>query len=775
MLLAGYLAVLAGMTVASWLVIASAREVFRIGADLYTHPFTVSNAALDARHAASSIRNVMLYAILSEDARQLAQARAEVAELNDRLTENLDVIGKYFLGDLGEVEKARRDAAAWTDIRERIRAAAAAGDFHQAGELARTVGTDAFNSLSARLDYVVWFARNKAATFARQAQEESARANSRALWVLGLFALACLGMGLNSTRRIIGRLAEDEAGLRQAASVFDNTGDAVMITKPDGTILAVNRSFTRITGYGAAEVLGKPPSVIKSDRHQPEFYRAFWEDLRARGHWQGEIWNRRKDGEAFLAWESVSAVRDRDGRVDRYVAVFSDITELHRKDEQIKHQAFHDALTGLPNRLLLSDRLEHALSMARRYGAELALMFIDLNRFKVINDSLGHEAGDTLLVEVAERLKSTLRKSDTVARMGGDEFVVLITGFDDTNLVVNVAEKISLAMAEPVELGGRPLQVSASIGIALYPRDGQDALTLLKNADTAMFKAKKQDCESFCFFDQAMNDTAVERLEMEVALRRAIERKEFFLVYQPKIDLRTSVMVGVEALIRWNRPGFGTVSPASFIPLAEEVGLIGRIGDWVLEETCRQIDDWRVRGVDPPCVAVNVSARQFMSGDFADHVMAILGKYGVLPALIEVEITESAMMGDPEVAIRQIKALKDKGIAVSVDDFGTGYSSLSYLKQLPVGLIKVDRGFVRNVGSDKDNAAIVKAIQGMASALGLGMVAEGIESGEEEAFLKELGYGVGQGYRYATPLSPAELERWMDGRTMTCLTRGLPD
>ncbi len=552
-----------------------------------------------------------------------------------------------------------------------------------------------------------------------------------------------------------------EAETRLAASVFHNTAEAIIITDVAGLILSVNPAFTRITGYEAEEVVGQTPRILKSDHHGPAFYEDLWHCLEENGEWQGQIWNRRKDGEAFLAWQTISAVRADDGSVLRFVSVFNDITDLHRKDEQIRHQAFHDALTGLPNRLLLQDRLGHALEIAHRHGGKLALMFIDLDRFKIINDSLGHDIGDLLLIEVAARLSACLRRSDTIARLGGDEFVVVASDIEGVHEVTEIAEKIIGHLMQPMLLKESEVQIGASIGIALYPKDGETITTLMKNADVAMYRSKSSGRNTYRFFDPASDGQAAERLNLETGLRRALDRNEFQLYYQPKVDLLTGDLAGAEALIRWNSPERGLVPPDEFIPLAEETGLILRIGDWVLNEACRQIAQWRETGQPVVRIAVNVSARQFADPDFSVHLAAMLNRHGLGPSCLEIELTESAVMANPEQAIGQIRQLQDLGVLVSIDDFGTGYSSLSHLKRLPLNAIKVDRSFVRGVHTDANNSAIVAAVLALADALGKNTIAEGVETLEEEDHLRAAGCPVAQGYRYSPPLPAADFIDWL--------------
>ncbi|WP_040475589.1 sensor domain-containing protein [Paramagnetospirillum caucaseum] len=562
------------------------------------------------------------------------------------------------------------------------------------------------------------------------------------------------------TWRDITERHQAEAQMRLAAGVFDSTHEGIVVTDTNGIILSVNPAFTRITGYAGCEVIGKTPAVLKSHRQDRNFYRAMWDDLLKKGEWRGELWNRRKDGEAYLEWLTISAVAGPDGKPSRYVAVFSDVTELRRKDDQIRHQAYHDALTGLPNRFLLADRLDHALEVSRRVQTQVAVLFLDLDRFKVINDSLGHHEGDKLLVEVARRVGQTVRRSDTVSRLGGDEFVVVLSSFSDTTEVALVAEKIIAALARPLRLAGKAVHSGTSIGIAVFPQDGEDAATLLKNADTAMYQAKAGGRRCFRFFDRSMNEHAVRRLELEAQLRQAIDSNQLELHYQPKVLVETGGLAGLEALLRWNHPEQGRIPPMEFIPLAEETGLIIPLSYWVIEEACRKLAKWRKGGADVK-VAINLSARQFHDEKLPQRIEAILQRNKVPGSALEIELTEGAVMDDPGRAIVILQRLRALGLRVSVDDFGTGYSSLAYLKRFPINAVKIDRSFVMDLPGDAEDAAIVRAILDLARALNLDVVAEGVETAEQLDFLAQAGCGQVQGYYFSPPRPAAELDAWI--------------
>ena len=568
------------------------------------------------------------------------------------------------------------------------------------------------------------------------------------------------GIGRDITER-----KQAELELRIAATAFE-TQEGILITDRDKHILRVNQAFTRLTGYSAAESIGRTPAMLKSGRHDEAFYRCLWETLTRDKYWQGEIWNQRKNGEIFPEWLTITAVLDADGQVTHYVGVFSDITLRKEADEKIYRLAFYDPLTGLPNRRLLMDRLQQAMASGARSQREGALLFLDLDDFKTLNDTRGHDIGDLLLIEVAERLRDCVRGGDTVARLGGDEFVVMLEDLsEDTQQAAaaarDVGEKVLAAINQPFDLQGVEYHGSSSIGISLFRGGGIGMDDLLKHADTAMYQAKASGRNTLRFFDPAMQAQLEMRAALADDLRQALPRRQFKLYYQ--IQVNEQGVVGAEALLRWQHPERGLVLPMEFIPLAEETGLIVPIGAWVLQMACVQLKAWQT---DPLTrhlqLAVNVSARQFRQPDFVEQVLDVLKKADVDPLRLglEFELTESLVLHDIDDSIGKMQALRNVGIRFSLDDFGTGQSSLSYLKRLPLDQIKIDRSFLCDVATDPNDAAIVRTIIGMADNLGLNVIAEGVETEQQRDFLERNGCHAYQGHLFGKPV-PIEAFRGM--------------
>jgi diguanylate cyclase (GGDEF)-like protein/PAS domain S-box-containing protein len=561
-----------------------------------------------------------------------------------------------------------------------------------------------------------------------------------------------------------------EDSLRLAATVFDSSTEAIIITDARANIMRVNRAFTEITGHTEGQVVGKNPRLLSSGIHDEAFYSAMWSTLNTTGQWQGEISNRRKSGEVYPSWLSISAVKDEKGEVINYVGVGADITTRKIAEERLSFLANHDPLTELPNRILLGDRLQHAIDWANRENLTMALLFVDLDRFKNINDTLGHDMGDLLLQGVGQRFSDNIRKCDTLARWGGDEFILLLETIRSDQDAALVARRILALLEEPFKLMGYEIVVTASIGISLFPRDGRDAQTLLKNADAAMYTVKEKGRNGFRFFTSEMNAAALERFQTESDLRRALGHDELILYYQPQLEIATGNIVGVEALLRWRHPRRGLVLPHHFVPLAEETGLIAPIGEWAIRTACAQNRRWQEAGLGTLRMAVNLSRVQLNNPHLAKTVRRILHETNLQPELLEIEVTETLMMQDLPRGISILKGLAALGVHITMDDFGTGYSSLCNLRNLPIGAIKLHRSLIHDLPSATDDIAIARALISLAHNLRLKVVAEGVEREEQLTFLSEEGCDMVQGYFFCKPVSAADLEAML---SQGFFTRGL--
>ncbi len=557
------------------------------------------------------------------------------------------------------------------------------------------------------------------------------------------------------TAQDITERAKTEERLRLWSRVLDQSAEGIFICDPQERILLVNRAFEQLTGFLADEAVGKTPRILQSGRQDQTFYADMWKSVLETGTWRGEVWNRRKSGELFVEWLSISAVCDRKGAVTHYVGIFSDITARKKAEERMVHLAHYDALTDLPNRVLLMDRLNQLTKAAQRRKTKVGVVFIDLDRFKEVNDSLGHDAGDLLLQTLAKRLSRAVRDEDTVARLGGDEFVVVFQGLHDVQDVVVLAQKLLSCMVKPVTLNGFELTVTASMGISLYPDDAANGQEMIRNADAAMYQAKGTGRNAYQFYTSDLNQRALEMLSMENALRRAIERQEFVLHYQPQVNAISGSVVGAEALIRWNHPDLGLVMPGKFISIAEERGLIVPIGSWVIEEAARQAAIWQNSGRLSFPIAVNVSAAQFRQKDFVEQLATTVRKHGITPRRFELELTESIIMRDVEVTLKTLESLHEMGFQLSIDDFGTGYSSLRYLQRFPIDKIKIDQSFVR----DEAALGIITTIIGLARSLKLKVIAEGVETNEQLEMLREQCCHEAQGFLFGPGLVPGDFER----------------
>ncbi|MFJ3483409.1 EAL domain-containing protein [Pseudomonas sp. NPDC090202] len=568
--------------------------------------------------------------------------------------------------------------------------------------------------------------------------------------------------GILGVGRDISQQRRAEKDLRMAATVFEHSTSAILITDPAGYIVQANDAFSRVSGYEVAQVLDQLPMMLTVEDQQEAQLGYILKQLHQRGSWEGELWLKRRDGEHYPAWVGITAVFDDEGDLASYVCFFSDISERKASEQRIHRLAYYDALTHLPNRTLFQDRLHTALQHAERQNAWVVLMFLDLDRFKPINDSLGHAAGDRMLKEMALRLLECVAEDDTVARMGGDEFTLLLqpgaTQQAALTRAIHVAEQILASLVKPFVLEGREFFVTASIGIALSPQDGHELSQLMKNADTAMYHAKERGKNNFQFYQADMNASALERLELESDLRHALEQEEFTLYYQPQFSGDGKRLTGTEALLRWRHPRRGLVPPGDFIPVLEELGLVVEVGEWVLKEACRQLREWHLAKVRVPKVSVNISARQFSDGQLGMRIANILKETGLPPACLELELTESILMREVSEAMQILDSLKRLGLSIAVDDFGTGYSSLNYLKQFPIDVLKIDRTFVDGLPSGEQDAQIARAIIAMAHSLNLAVIAEGVETHEQLEFLREHGCDEVQGYLFGRPMPAQRFE-----------------
>lgn len=582
------------------------------------------------------------------------------------------------------------------------------------------------------------------------------------IWILargkGLFgnggsAYRMVGTQINMTRR-----KELEMQLQLAGNVLKFTPEGIMITDPQLNIISVNPSFERTSGYSEQEVVGRNPSLLSSGRHDDSFYRGMWESIDELGYWQGEIWNRRKNGEIYPEWLSICAITSEDGELINYVGIFSDISLHSHMQKELHRLLYYDPLTMLPNRELFADRLAQALSQARHDGQMVGLLFLDLDRFKNINDTLGHASGDALLVEVSRRLKKHVPEDGTIARMGGDEFAIILPEITQAMSAAHVSEMIlSDFSSSTFTLAGIALQVNCSIGISLFPVDGDSTELMVKHADTAMYRAKEGGGNNFQFFETAMSERFHESLELEACLRHALVNNELFIMYQPQISLVTNQIIGVEALARWDHPGKGLIPPGVFIPIAEASGQIGQIGEWLMKQAMKDTAEWIRQGHRELSIAINMSSVQFRQPDLVTVIDDAITASGIPYRNVELEITESLLMENTGAAMGILSQLNHMGLQISIDDFGTGYSSLSYLSQFAIHKLKIDQSFVRNMLIDKNNEEITATIIAMGHNLGLRVIAEGVEEQEQLEALREKGCDEIQGYLFSRPVVPEEI------------------
>lgn len=565
-----------------------------------------------------------------------------------------------------------------------------------------------------------------------------------------------LGISMDITAR-----KQTEEHLQQADAVYRSSRDGIIITDPEARIVSANPAALEICGYSEQDILGQNPSLFKSGRHNRSFYQQMWSAILRHGGWAGEVWNRRKDGGLYPAWLSISSVRDQQGRLINYAGVITDLTHQKLSEAEVEYLATHDPLTELPNRRLFDTRLSFAIEQAQRHQSGLAVLLVDLDGFKDINDSYGLTAGDSLLQEMAQRVEHAVGQAGTVARHSGDELLVLLEEMNDPQQVAVVAEGIHEALRSPYEVNESRCFLTACIGICLFPENGDAPELLIRNADTAVHRAKEQGRDRTEFYSESLSHSALQRLSMNSGLRHALEQQELELHYQPQLTLSRRQLVGVEALVRWRHPEQGLIPPDKFIPLAEQSGLIQAIGEWVLEEACRQMAAWRQAGIAIPRVAVNVSAHQLGRTDLIESITRTLNRHGLAVNQLEIELTETAIMRNPERAAKTLEAMADHGIALAVDDFGTGYSSLSYLQRLRLHRVKIDRSFTHDLPDNPNNAAICHAIIAMANSLGMETIAEGVETAAQCDFLSGANCLIGQGWLFARAMPAQDLADWL--------------
>ena len=551
----------------------------------------------------------------------------------------------------------------------------------------------------------------------------------------------------------ITQLKEDEKKLRLASTVFQTATEAVMVTDANNLIVAVNQAFTSITGYAESEVLGKDPELLSSGHHDFDFYKEMHDELTATGKWQGEICNRRKNGEVYFEWLSITALQNKSGELESYVSLFSDITKRKKAEDKIYHQANYDSLTGLANRNLFIDRFEQSIAVAKREHKSVALLFIDLDGFKHVNDNFGHSKGDQLLKYAAQRIESAVRTSDSVARLSGDEFAIMLCGDNDVYINEKVATKVLAELATPFQLAEKEAHVTASIGIAIFPDDGHLSEDLLAKADSAMYKAKEKGKNNVQFFTKEMDIKAQKRRSLEIELRKSIKNNELVLHYQPIHELKTGKVVSAEALIRWVHPQRGLISPVEFIPLAEYIGFIVEIGDWVLAQACKQAKIWQSKLKCAPKISVNISSAQLHRPDFIRKLKRILVQSNLPPEFLTLEMTESLLIEEDIHTLDKLQAIRDLGIDLSIDDFGTGYSSLSYLKRFPINILKIDRAFIKDITTNNEDEALTCAILSIAKSLNLKVVAEGVEEKAQCDMLAKHNCQFVQGYFFSKAIT----------------------
>ena len=562
---------------------------------------------------------------------------------------------------------------------------------------------------------------------------------------------------VNGFNLMVDEIKHSHNQLKQASVVFDNTSEGILITDADHEIISVNRAFCEITGYAESEVLGKNPSLLRSGYHDKAFYQSLWQSIKETGKWRGEIRNKRKNGEVYTELLSINTFRDAQGKLTYHIGVFTDISNIKETESKLDYLAHHDQLTGLPNRLLCQARLEHELQLAKRHSEQVGILFLDLDMFKTVNDSMGHAKGDILLQQVANCIKQSIRSEDTVARLGGDEFVIIIGSLKNRHDAARVAENTLSLFSRPFNVAGQEIFIGASCGISVYPDDGLDQDVLLRNADSAMYQAKARGRNTYQFYTQALTEEASQRLTLETNLRQALDKGELSVFYQPQYSLKNETLIGVEALLRWNHSDLGLVSPGQFIPIAEETGLIVPIGEWVLKTACKQLKSWNEMGFNSVRVAVNLSSRQFASKGLEKLIASALTEADINPEDLDLELTESIIMHDEKHIVETLFKLHDMGVCLSVDDFGTGYSSLSYIQRFPLDTLKIDRSFVRDITSNSKDAEMIDSIIALGHSMNLKVLAEGVETIEQLQYLQSRGCDEAQGFYYSKAVTADEI------------------
>ncbi len=559
--------------------------------------------------------------------------------------------------------------------------------------------------------------------------------------------------------QMVSEIDTNQQDLKLASLVFENTSEGIIITNEKHEIVSINRAFSEITGYSEEDVIGKNPSILSSGKHDEAFYRTMWNSINKTGRWNGEIHNKKKNGEIYTELLNVNTFRDALGKLTYHIGVFTDISNLKETENKLDYLAHHDPLTDLPNRLLCHARMEHELQFAQRHKEQVAILFLDLDMFKNVNDSMGHAKGDVLLQQVAKRIDDSVRDEDTIARLGGDEFAIIIGSLKSRQDAALVAENTLALFSTPFYIEEQEVFIGVSVGISIFPDDGEDPDVLLRNADTAMYLAKSEGRNNYQFYTPALTKRASERLNIETSLRQAMDRNELQVYYQPQYSLGDGKMTGVEALLRWQHPEMGMVDPEKFISVAEETGLIVPIGEWVLNTACEQLKAWQDAGYPQMRMAVNLSARQFWKPGLDKIIGNILDKTGVEPVNLEFELTESVIMHDTLIVSDTLQALHRMGVGLAIDDFGTGYSSLSYIQRFPLDMLKIDRSFVEDITTSADDAAMIVSIIALAHSMKLQVLAEGVETKEQLLYLQEQGCDEVQGFYFSHPLTADELEK----------------